>query len=229
MCTHKTAGDIEMKEYIKKAVIFDLDGLLIDTEGISYSIYLDILRPYGQGFTLDVYLRDYSGKTLGDNISAIIRNFGLPISVEEGKAQYAERERFYFKNGVALKPGTRALLARLKESGCRIVLATSSAGERARGVLESDGIAGFFDAMVFGPEVKRGKPYPDIFIAAARKAGFGAEDCIVLEDSEAGVQAAHAAGIDVICVPDMKQPGEDFRRMAACVLPSLEDVRISAK
>lgn len=105
MCTHKTAGDIEMKEYIKKAVIFDLDGLLIDTEGISYSIYLDILRPYGQGFTLDVYLRDYSGKTLDDNISAIIRNFGLPLSVEEGKAQYAERERFYFKNGVALKPG----------------------------------------------------------------------------------------------------------------------------
>ena len=149
MCTHKTAGDIEMKKYIKKAVIFDLDGLLIDTEGISYSIYLDILRPYGQGFTLDVYLRDYSGKTLDDNISAIIRNFGLPLSVEEGKAQYAERERFYFKNGVALKPGTRALLARLKESGCRIVLATSSAGERARGVLESDGIAGFFDAMVF--------------------------------------------------------------------------------
>ena len=157
-----------MKEYIKKAVIFDLDGLLIDTEGISYSIYLDILRPYGQGFTLDVYLRDYSGKTLDDNISAIIRNFGLPLSVKEGKAQYAERERFYFKNGVALKPGARALLARLKESGCRIVLATSSAGERARGVLESDGIAGFFDAMVFGPEVRRGKPYPDIFIAAAQ-------------------------------------------------------------
>lgn len=194
-----------MREYIKKAVIFDLDGLLIDTEGISYSIYLDILRPYGQSFTLDTYLRDYSGKTLDDNISAIIRNFGLPISVDEGKAQYAERERFYFKNGVALKPGAMELLARLKESGCRIVLATSSAGERARNVLERDGVAGFFDAMVFGPEVKRGKPYPDIFSAAARKAGFDEEDCIVLEDSEAGIQAAHAAGIDVICVPDMKR------------------------
>ena len=213
-----------MKEHIKKAVIFDLDGLLIDTEGISYSIYLDILRPYGQGFTLDVYLRDYSGKTLDDNISAIIRNFGLPISVEEGKAQYAERERFYFKNGVALKPGARALLARLKESGCRIVLATSSAGERAQGVLESDGIAGFFDAMVFGPEVRRGKPYPDIFLEAAKLLRRDPSQCVVVEDSFNGVRAGRNAQMITVMVPDLIEPDEEISGLADKVLESLKEL-----
>ena len=78
--------------------------------------------------------------------------------------------------------------------------------------------------MVFGTEVKRGKPHPDIFLKACEYAKEPPENCLVLEDSEAGVQAAYAAGIDVICIPDMKTPGEKFRKMAAAELSSLNDV-----
>ena len=78
--------------------------------------------------------------------------------------------------------------------------------------------------MVFGPEIERGKPFPDIFIKAQEKSGESAMDCLVLEDSDAGIRAACGAGIDVICIPDMKKPDEPFLSAAAAVLPSLLDV-----
>ena len=91
-------------------------------------------------------------------------------------------------------------------------------------MLRANGVDGYFDDMVFGPEVEHGKPAPDVFLKAHEKAGERAEDCLVLEDSEAGVQAAYAAGIDVICVPDIKALSEAVRRMAWAVLPSLYEV-----
>ena len=96
--------------------------------------------------------------------------------------------------------------------------------ERALSVLAQHGIENCFDAMVFGPEIAHGKPAPDIFIKAREKSGEASADCLVLEDSEAGICAAYAAGIDVICVPDMKRPDGAFLSVAAAVLPSLLDV-----
>ena len=77
----------------------------------------------------------------------------------------------------------------------------------------------------FGTEIERGKPWPDIFLKAAEKAHAAPADCLVLEDSEAGIQAAHAAGIDVLCVPDMKMPAESYQQMTAAMLKSLDDVK----
>ena len=130
----------------------------------------------------------------------------------------------YFDRGIPLKPGAEELLKKLKACGVRIILATSSVRDRAVGVLHANGVDGYFDDMVFGPEVEHGKPAPDVFLKAREKAGERAEDCLVLEDSEAGVQAAYAAGIDVICVPDIKAPSETVRRMAKAVLTSLYEV-----
>ena len=78
--------------------------------------------------------------------------------------------------------------------------------------------------MVFGTELKRGKPYPDIFLKAAEYAKEPPEQCLVLEDSEAGVQAAYAAGIDVICIPDLKQPSKEYKEKATAVMDSLDEV-----
>ena len=80
------------------------------------------------------------------------------------------------------------------------------------------GVVQYFDDMVFGTEIERGKPWPDIFLKAAEKAHAAPADCLVLEDSEAGIQAAHAAGIDVLCVPDMKMPAESYQQMTAAML-----------
>ena len=154
----------------------------------------------------------------------MIEGYHLPITVEEGLAFVAEKEKEYFEKGVDLKQGAKELLSYLKRKQYKIMLASSSTKERALGVLRQNGIETFFDNMVFGAEVKRGKPYPDIFIKACEYAGELPENCLVLEDSEAGIQAAHAAGIDVICIPDMKEPEEEFHKLTVTQLSSLEDV-----
>lgn len=154
----------------------------------------------------------------------LIETCRLPISLEEGLTFAEQKEREYLEKGVNLKPGAVELLSYLKKNQYQILLASSSTRERAQGVLSQNGIAAFFDHMVFGVEVNRGKPYPDIFQKACEYAKEPPENCLVLEDSESGIQAAHAAGIDVICIPDMKEPGPEFENMSAAKLSCLFDV-----
>ena len=209
---------------MKKAVIFDLDGLLIDSEIISYKMYADLLQKHNLRFTLDTYARQYSGKNEVTNMQNLIFTYHLPITLEQGLSYVSALEKEYFAKGVPLKPGARELLHFLKRRDIKILLASSSTRERALSVLAQHGIENCFDAMVFGPEIAHGKPALDIFIKAREKSGEASADCLVLEDSEAGIRAACAAGIDVICVPDMKRPDGAFLSAAAAVLPSLLDV-----
>ena len=209
---------------MKNAVIFDLDGLLIDSEIISYQLYRDLTGKYGKHMTLEDYIHHYCGKTSEINMRTVIDEYHLPISAEEGLLFTDLKEKEYFKQGVNLKEGAVELLSYLKRNQYKILLASSSTQERAIGVLHQNGIAAFFDHMVFGSEVKRGKPYPDIFIKACEYAEEPPENCLVLEDSEAGIQAACSAGIEVICIPDMRVPGDKFRKMETAELPSLKEV-----
>lgn len=209
---------------MKNTVIFDLDGLLIDSEIISFQMYRDLTEKYGRSISLEDYIHGYSGKTGVANMERLIEEYSLPVSLEEGLEFVSVRGKEYQKEGVPLKEGARELLAYLREKGYKILLASSSTEKRAADILTQNGILDFFDDMVFGVNVRRGKPYPDIFIKAREQAGEPAQNCLVLEDSEAGIQAAHSAGIDVICIPDMQAPGKEFCEMAAALLTSLSDV-----
>ena len=205
-------------------VIFDMDGLLIDSEMISYQMYQDLLSRYGQRLSIEEYGKIYSGRTAVKNMEELIKQFHLPVTFEEVMRITMEIEMECFHRGVALKPGARELLRYLKTHGYKIILATSSTEERARIALQYQQIESDFDEMVFGYEVEHGKPAPDIFLKACEKAQEPVENCLVLEDSEAGIQAAHNAHIPVICVPDMKKPAEKFAALTVGVVASLQDV-----
>lgn len=209
---------------MKNTVIFDLDGLLIDTEIISYRLYCDLVKKYGHYMSLEDYICNYSGKTSEGNMRTLINVYQLPISVEDGLAFEALREKEYFKKGVALKSGAVELLSYLENRQFKILLASSSTKDRAIEVLKQNSINSFFDHMVFGTDVKRGKPFPDIYIKACEYAEEPPKNCLVLEDSEAGIQAAYSAGIEVICIPDMKAPGEEFCKKIVAQFSSLGDV-----
>ncbi len=209
---------------MKNTVIFDLDGLLIDSEAISYRLFCDLTAQYGQKISLEEYIHHFSGKNETVNMRRMMEVHGLPISMEEGLAFVNQKEKEYFQEGVALKQGAMQLLSYLQKKQYKILLASSSTKERAVKILTQNNIAHFFHHMVFGAEVARGKPYPDIFQKACSAAGEPPERCLVLEDSEAGIQAACSAGIDVICIPDLKSPGEKFRKMTVAQLPSLDAV-----
>ncbi|MCD8084218.1 MAG: HAD family phosphatase [Clostridiales bacterium] len=207
-----------------KAVIFDLDGLLIDSEMIYYEIEVDFLKKYGDTITLEEYAHNNSGKTLVENVSYMVNHYRLPISVEEGLTYVLSREKEYFRKGVFLKPGAEELLRFLGENGYPIGMASSSTRERAEGILARNHVLQYFDSTVFGPEITKGKPDPEIFLKASEKLKEAPSDCLVLEDSEAGIQAAYSAGIPVICIPDLKTPDEKYQAMTEALLPSLADV-----
>ena len=208
------------------SIIFDLDGLLIDTEIISYKLYSALLAPYGFSMTLPEYAETYSGKTEEKNVSTLLEHYALPLSREECFTRIFAMEKEFLAKGVALKPGAKELLTYLKEHHYKIALASSSTADRAYGILDQHNIRSFFDAFVFGPDLPKGhgKPAPDIFLITCKKLNIAQDQALVLEDSEAGIQAAHAAHIPVLCVPDLHHPAPAYEAMTAAVLPSLHEV-----
>lgn len=207
-----------------KAVIFDMDGLLVDTEIVSYRILKEILAGFGHQFSLEGYTREFSGKPEAVNAAHLVEAYRLPWTAEEALERIFALEREFLAQGVALKPGARALLACLRETGRKAAIASSSTTERGLGILDRHQIRGYFQAAVFAEDIVNGKPAPDVFLKACEKLGEAPEDCLVLEDSEAGILAAHAARIPVICVPDLKTPDRRFLDMTAAVCPSLDQV-----
>ena len=206
------------------AVIFDLDGLLVDTELISYKIYKEILADIGCEFSLEDYAKNLSGKTIALNVKYLIDNYRIPWTPEFGFSRIVEIENGFIIQGVDLKPGARELLSFLKKNDYKIAMASSSIEERALNILRHHDLVDSFDELVFGYEVKRGKPAPDIFLRACEKLSERPQDCLVLEDSEAGIQAAFSANIPVICIPDMKVPNQRYLEMTSATLPSLDQV-----
>lgn len=207
-----------------KAVIFDLDGLLIDSEIISYKIYKEILQQFGHNFSIEEYVQNFSGKTEVKNITNLIDTYSLPWTVEEGLNNFSKIENKFIAQGIDLKEGAKELLGYLKDNNFKIAIASSSTRDRALTILKQHNIIGYFDEFVFGNEVEKGKPNPDIFLKACEKLSEKPEECLVLEDSEAGIQSAYSANIPVICIPDMKVPNQHYLNMTKEVLSSLEEV-----
>lgn len=208
-----------------EAVIFDLDGLLADTEIISLKVYQELLRDFGIPFTEETYSRDYSGHREEENVQRFLDTYDLPWNFDQTLAKVYELEAQILAQGVNLKKGAKNLLTYLQKEGVPIALATSSVESRARMILDSNGILSLFDYLVFAKDVKRSKPYLDIFLKACSDLNALPENCLVLEDSEAGIEAAYRAGIPVICVPDLKVPAQSFLTKAEQVFQDLDAVR----
>ncbi|MDO4198413.1 MAG: HAD family phosphatase [Erysipelotrichaceae bacterium] len=207
-----------------KAVIFDLDGLLVDTEIISCRIYNEILKPYGKNMPVSHYSLYYSGKTEKANTERLIKEYELNISQERCFELVEKYEMDFVYKGVDLKSGAKELLEYLKANNYHIGLATSSKRDRGIYILKSNNIYDYFEDFVFADEIERSKPDPDIFLKAIHKLNMKPEECLILEDSEAGVMAAHNAGADVINIPDMKIIRDDYQKLCAAILKSLDRV-----
>ena len=207
------------------AVIFDLDGLLADTEIISLKVYQELLKDFGIPFTEETYSREYSGHREEENVQRFLDTYDLPWNFDQTLEKVYELEAQILAKGVNLKKGAKNLLAFLQREGIPIALATSSVESRARMILDSNGILSLFDHLVFAKDVKRSKHYPDIFLKACSDLNVLPESCLVLEDSEAGIEAASRAGISVICIPDLKIPAQSFLNKTEQVFQDLDDVR----
>ena len=207
-----------------RSVIFDLDGLLVDSEQNSLQVLNEFLTAYGHPLTRREFAETYSGRSAKTIISHMLETYDIPLTFAKARNMIASLEEKYLDAGVSLKTGATELLAFLKENGYLIALATSSYRERAEHMLAHTHVMPYFTACVYADEVSHGKPAPDLFLTAAKKLKTAPSQCLVLEDSEAGIAAAHAAHIPVINIPDMHAPSSTYIAMTVAQYPSLYDV-----
>ena len=209
---------------MKKAIIFDMDGLMIDSERVTYQEYVKKLHMLGHDdFTEDLY-KHCLGKNKAGICKVFTDHYGDNFPMKEVWDDVHVWIDESLRNHVPKKEGLDELLQYLKTHGYKTIVATSSARVRVDEILKNAEIVDYFDDSICGDEVKHGKPDPEIFLTACQKLGVTPDEALVLEDSEAGILAAYNGRIDVICVPDMKYPEPDYASKATKIVDSLKDV-----
>jgi len=203
--------------------IFDLDGLLADTERLHCRAYQLALLEHG----VDLTAADYGEHWVrcGKGINDWVNQHGLDLDPDALRARKASRYQELLRSSLRPMEGAEALLDRLSGT-MRIGLASSSYRDAVDGVIFGLGIADYFETIVSGLDVSRVKPAPDIFLEAAHRLGVAPAECAVLEDAEKGVIAAHAAGMRCVAVPNDYTRDHDFSQ-ATHICSSLNQVTVN--
>ena len=199
--------------------IFDQDGLLFDTEVLFERSWKQAGTEFGVSVP-DEMTNRCCGCGKGELSGVVTRFFpeiDIPAYIERVLELAAEAQ---MSSVPVLKPGVREILRRCRENGVKTAIASSSMRHLVDHNLRVSGLDGFFDAIVTGGDVKRGKPAPDIFLLAASKLGVEPSKCVVFEDAFSGIRAAHAAGCRPILVPDRVKPVLEILEICDC-RPSL--------
>lgn len=207
-----------------KAVIFDMDGLMLDTEIIAFMSFRDAFKEFG--YTLDEpFFETLIGRNIKGTKECILDYYGKDLDFDSILIEINKKtEDYIIKNGVKTKKGLIELLEYLKENDYKMAVATSTNREKATKLLESVGVIDYFQGMVCGDDIVNSKPNPEIFLKAAGELNIHPKECMVLEDSGAGIAAAHAAGMLPINIPDMKKPDEDMFNKSYRIYRSLLNV-----
>lgn len=207
-----------------EAVIFDLDGLLIDSERVYMRAWIDGAARVGVEIDLAYYLT-IVGLPYQDCLDKLVKDFGPGFPKDDFVAASEEIRLDILADGMALKTGARELLDYLDERGIARGLASSSRREYVEEHLRDLEIDGYFSAVVSRSDVERGKPYPDPYLAAAAALDTAPEACLALEDSRHGIHAAAAAGMPVIMVPDLLPADAELRETCLAIAVDLHEVR----
>lgn len=208
----------------KSGVIFDMDGLMFDTQCIYDKAFHDLaLRDYG--FTVPEEMRlammGRSGQDMYDTVNRFVPDLDAVEFIRRGFAMVAE----LVKTELVARPGLYELLPYLKEQGYRLGLSSGSNRSIVESNLQVSGLRDYFIGTVCGDEVTLGKPAPEGYLRTAALIGCAPEDCYVLEDSPNGILAGHNAGCSVIMVPNDVEPDDKIRSICAGIYESLADVK----
>lgn len=195
-----------------EAVIFDMDGVIFDTERVYLEDWIKVFKQYGYDMKKEIYVSVMG--TGRKNVKKVFKKeFGEELPIEE---MYIIKDKLLVEavenNKIPLKLGAIELLDFLRDNGYKIALATSAKRDRMKMQLNGANLEEKFDALVCGDDVEKSKPNPDIFLKAADKLGVNSENCIVVEDSCAGIEAAHNAKMMGVHVEDLKEADEVIKK-----------------
>ena len=208
-----------------KAVVFDMDGLLLDTEALYRGAIFAACAAQEHQMVDHVHLSLIGApKDLGDE--KLTGYFGPTFDLDRYHLACEEHFDGLCATEVPVRPGVIDLLSVLRDAAIPMAVATSTARPKAEAQLKKAGIFQNFDVLVTRSDVARGKPHPETFLKAAARLGVDPSNCLALEDSHNGVRAAAAAGMSTIMVPDLLPPTPEIAGLCVGVLQSLDDVRI---
>ena len=192
-----------------KAVIFDFDGLMIESESIAYQVWCEVLGQFGRNFTEEIY-HNLIGREPFESIDYLIEVLDLPLTPQELFETYWSERTERVCRDVSPVPGLIDLMQSLTDRGLALGVASNSPSRYIFEVLEAIDLLKFFGCVRCRDDVEQGKPAPDIYIAAAACLEVDHKRCLALEDSPIGLQAALNAGMRCIVVPNEDLDGEDF-------------------
>jgi len=207
-----------------KAVIFDLDGTIIETESITSKSYEEMVKSYGKIPIPNEHGLIQTPGLRGDDAWKLLKEkYGIE---EDTEVLRTKRRKIYIdmlKGNIEPLPGVVSFVKLLKKKGVKIALATGSAPHVIDLILSELQIQEYFNVIVNGKEVKRGKPDPECYTKASEKLGIEPQNCLVVEDAQFGTMAAKAAGMKVITIPTANTKKQDLS-MADLIVPSMEDI-----
>lgn len=207
-----------------RAVVFDMDGLLCDTEAVYRDAMIATAAERGHDFPLSLF-QSMVGLPAEASDGQVLEHFGQDYPVAAFNARVGERVAAACEVGIPLKAGVAELLDHLDAMALPRAIATSSSHRSVQAHLGLSGIIPRFQAIVARGDYARGKPEPEPFLTAAERLGVAPEECLALEDSHNGVRAASSAGMLTVMVPDLLAATDEMHRLCVLIARDLHEVR----
>ncbi|MGN0242786.1 MAG: HAD-IA family hydrolase [Lachnospiraceae bacterium] len=207
------------------AVIFDMDGVLLDTEKYLNQFWREAAAEYGFKMTREhgLLIRSLAGEYAAPYMKELL---GETFDYETVRNRRKELMQAHLEqNGLETKPGGKEILSYLRKKGYKLAIATATDEKRAHAYLKETGLYSYFDDIVCATMVEHGKPQPDVYLEACRQIGEAPEHCVAVEDSPNGILAAYRAGCKPIMVPDLAPPDEETKQLLYAQVESLEGIR----
>ena len=207
-----------------KAVVFDMDGVLFDTERLCQESWIEVANRRGLP-DMEIIFPKCIGRNANDSRQIVLEAYGADFDYEVFRREASDWFWKYLEeNGLPVKEGVRELLNWLKEQGWRIGLASSTRRSSVISHLEQAGIKDFFEEIITGDMVEHSKPLPDIYLLACRKLMVDPAETYAIEDSPNGIRSAYRAGMKPIMVPDLLSPDGEMEQLSTCIFSGLLDV-----